>query len=190
MHLTELMNKILTSEEAQKIIRFVSPIYGNSYVGLWLLQVIGAELDDMKKWSEELREQTSPYTATWGLYLWEQEYNVTPAPDWTIEQRRQAIISKIRYKAPMNPAKMSELASALTGVPVDIVENTGKNKFSVYVRKNIPIEKFAAAKEAIDRAKPAHLIYDINIAETREVQTDFYMGVGAEINKYYEVEVI
>lgn len=190
MYSTELMNKILTSDEAKKIVRFISPIYGNSYVGLWLLQVIGAELDDMKKWSEELREQTSPYTATWGLYLWEQEYNVTPDPEWTIEQRRQAVVGKIKNKAPMNPAKMAELASALAGVPVDIIENTGKNKFSVCVRKFIPVEKFAAAKELIDRAKPAHLIYDINIAETRDVQTDFYLGVGVETNKSYEMEVI
>ena len=41
---TELMRSILTNETAQKIIDYISPIYGDSYVGLWLFQAIGTAL--------------------------------------------------------------------------------------------------------------------------------------------------
>ncbi len=190
MYSTELTEKIITSDEARKILNHVSPIYGDSYVGLWLFQIIGSELDDIKLWSEELKLQTSIQTATWSLPYWEREYDITPDADWNVEQRRLAVISKMRYKAPMNPKKLSEIASVFSGVPVDIAENTGKNKFSVYVRKNISVFSFFKAKAAIDRAKPAHLIYDIQITEIRESYVDIKSAVNNEIIKKYKVEVV
>ena len=45
---TDLMEKILTSENAKQMIDYVSPIYGKSRIGLWLFQVIGLEIDDVK----------------------------------------------------------------------------------------------------------------------------------------------
>ena len=41
---TQLMRSILTDETAQKLIDYVSQVYGDSYVGLWIFQVIGAAL--------------------------------------------------------------------------------------------------------------------------------------------------
>ena len=40
-HQTELMRSILKNQKAQEIIDYVSPIYGNSYVGLWIYEAIG-----------------------------------------------------------------------------------------------------------------------------------------------------
>lgn len=186
---TELMEQILTSREAQIIIDYVSPIYGESYIGLWLFQVIGAELDDMHDWSEDFYNQVTPQTATWALDYWEKEYDIVPEADWDLEQRRQNIISKMKYRAPMNPNKIEDLASAILGVPVDIVENTGKNTFSVYVRKNVNEEKIARAKQEIDKVKPAHLIYNIHVAELREADIQTAVTMVAEVNKKYIVEV-
>ena len=45
---TDLMEQILTSESAKQMIDYVSPIYGKSRIGLWLFQVIGLEIDDVK----------------------------------------------------------------------------------------------------------------------------------------------
>ena len=39
---TELMEQILTSESAKRMIDYVSPIYGKSRIGLWLFQIIGS----------------------------------------------------------------------------------------------------------------------------------------------------
>ena len=37
---TELMEQILTSESAKRMIDYVSPIYGKSRIALWLFQII------------------------------------------------------------------------------------------------------------------------------------------------------
>lgn len=186
---TDLMEQILTSKEAQTIIEYVSPVYGESYVGLWLFQVIGAQLDDMLNWSEDLYNQVTPQTATWTIEYWEKEYGIVPEADWTIEQRQQNIMSKMKYRAPMSPKKIEDLASAILGVPVEIEENTAKNTFTVYVRKNVTEEKFARAKQEIDNAKPAHLIYNIHIAELKEALVNTAATMVAEVNKKHIVEV-
>ena len=186
---TPLAEEILTSDEAKELYNMVSPIYGESYVQLWLFQAYGKALDVIKKLAEDLYLELHPGTATWLLPLWEERYGITPGADWTLERRREAVISKRKFNAPITPKKLSDMASALVGVPVDIIENTGKNKFTVYVRQNTTIEKFASAKEAIDEAKPAHLIYDIVIAEEHRPVVNNYVAVGAATNKIHYVEV-
>ena len=59
---TALMQQILTNEKAQEIIDYVSQIYGDSYVGLWLFQTIGSVLGPVCDLSEQLTLETSPAT--------------------------------------------------------------------------------------------------------------------------------
>ena len=54
---TDLMEQILTSESAKQMIDYVSPIYGKSRIGLWLFQVIGLEIDDVKTICEDIFDQ-------------------------------------------------------------------------------------------------------------------------------------
>ena len=53
MYSTELMEQILTSEIGQQIIQRVTNKYGNSYVGLWLFQIIGMSNDEVKAMVED-----------------------------------------------------------------------------------------------------------------------------------------
>lgn len=188
-HSTELAEEILTSDSARQMYNYVSPIYGNSYVGLWMFQVIGLELDRMMGYFEDIPNQLNPATTTWLLPLWEERYGITPGADWTIERRREAVISKRKFNAPITPVKLGDILSALAGVLVEVIENTGKNKFSVYIRDNIPVEKFSGAKEVTDEAKPAHLIYDIEIAARNDVNVSNYIGLGVATDKIHYVEV-
>ena len=72
---TELMKKILKSEQAQKIIDEISPVYGESYVCLWLFQIIGKELDKLDDFVQNLRDETVIQTADqWALKYWEEQY--------------------------------------------------------------------------------------------------------------------
>ena len=60
MYSTELMEQILTSEIGQQIIQRVTNKYGNSYVGLWLFQIIGMSNDEVKAKVEDFKNQTLP----------------------------------------------------------------------------------------------------------------------------------
>lgn len=166
---TELMRSILTNKTAQKMIDYVSPIYGNSYVGLWLFQAIGTVLDDVYELSTALRHEANPATATLLLDMWEDHYNLPRAPHLSVEQRRERIVSKLKTRGACNPAKMAAAVSAaLGGVEVEVEENTAKNTFTVIVLE--PVESLFPAIAVIDRMKPAHLIYTIRV-EIRAVPT-------------------
>ncbi len=166
---TDLMNTILTNETAQKIIDYVAPIYGKSYVGLWLFQAIGTALDEVCKISMELKNETNPMTATMLLDYWEDHYNLERGSDLTTEQRRNRISAKIKSRGACNPKTLADAVStALGGAPAEVIENTGKNKFDVIVTKEV--DSLEPAIAVIERMKPAHLIYDIRV-ELRIIPT-------------------
>lgn len=161
MYFTDTMRKILTSPMAQKMIQEISPRYGEAYVFLWLMQIFGLEMDKISTYCEEYINQTVPQTATWSLDYWEKMYNIVPDPSWDIERRRTNILNRIRQKGPMNPSKLSSIASVAAGAPVRIEENTGKNRFTMWISGTPDDINEDDVRAAVEAAKPAQLIYDI-----------------------------
>lgn len=161
MYKTELTEKILTSPMAQKIIQEVSPLYGEAYTVLWLYQVIGMVLDDIEEWANSLEQQVVPQTATWALPYWEEQYNIVTDSTWSYERRRENIVNKCRNRAPLNPYKLERIVAVASGGEARVEEHTGKNQFTVYIsaKESLIDEKFV--RREIDKAKPAHLTYEI-----------------------------
>ena len=188
---TELMVQILKSDKAQEIIDEVSQIYGDSYVGLWLFQAIGAVLDELSGIIEHLPSEFIPNTANMTLDYWEEEYGLPKDSSLTVEQRQQRFNRKFMDQVPYNPARLEVMVAEVLGLAsdkVDIVENSSKNKFTVYVRQSV--DDLSEAVKIINQKKPSHLIYDISVAE--QVYTDNKVDVALTLNTYekYEVEVI
>lgn len=174
---TDLMRSILTSKTAQKMIDYVSPIYGNSYVGLWIFQTIGSVLDYDCQLADALRYETNPATATLLLDQWEDHYRIERGVGLTVEQRRARLVSKIQSKGACNPDRLAAAVSeALGGVTVEIQENVAKNTFQVVVLEDV--ESLDPAIPVIERMKPAHLIYTIRI-EIRTIPTATVKVAGA-----------
>jgi|GEM_PF-3290986 len=155
---TDLTRRILQSQNGQRIIDFVAPIYNDGETALWLFESIGRILDDISKNIDSLRRQVTPEEATWTLPYWETEYNISPESYWNNEERRAAIIAKIKYVAPVNPAKLEEFSSAIMNVPCEIIENISKNTFRLVVHGWS--NNFSRLKATINAAKPAHLIWN------------------------------
>ena len=156
---TEMMDRILTSESAKRMIDYVSPIYGNSYIGLWLFNIIGIEVDELQKICDELYDQVHVNTATWSLPMWEKEYGITSTEEQTIEQRRERIL-QMQKKSAMNPSKLGKLVESITGVGVDVIENTDKNTFLVRLKGRV--DNLDYVKEQINLVKPAHIVCNIS----------------------------
>ncbi|OQA48430.1 MAG: hypothetical protein BWY46_01376 [Firmicutes bacterium ADurb.Bin300] len=172
---TEKMVEILKSPEAQKIIDYVTPKYGNSYVGLWLFQVIGTQLDDMRTWTDEMRKQITPLKATWGLYYFQQDYGLNlderllaiepgiseeellPETQEIITQARQEIITKIRERSPANPTNIANIISGMTGRNINIIENTAKNTFDLIILAGTNTYNMQAVYKKMKQIKPTHL---------------------------------
>lgn len=184
MYETELMREILTSPLAKRMVQEITPRYGNAYAFLWLMQVTGLEWDEMRRWSEEIRAQVVPQTATWTLDWWEQRYGITKDPSLTVEQRRQNIIFKRTNRSPANPAKIERIVSSMTGHAVRVQENTGKNHFTIYISAFPEEINEEAIRAELDNILPARLIYTITCEAYTKNQT-YTAGVlraGKEIN--------
>lgn len=172
---TSLMRSILTDETAQRIIDYVSQIYGESYVGLWVFQAIGAALSDVQGIAESLRAETNPSTSRELLAYWEEWYGIPTDPSLTIEQRQLQLQSAISTKANMNPSRLAAaVTSALGGARCRVSENPGEYTFTIQVLDGIP--SVDAARETIRQLKPAHLLAQIifrylHIDEIHEVKT-------------------
>lgn len=185
---TEMMRAILTDPTAQKMINYVSPIYGNSYVGLWLFQAMGAAMSKVCGIMEALQAETNPATATLLLDQWEDHYSLTRDSSLTVEQRRYRLLTKIQSRGPCNPAKLAAAVSAaLGGVKVDITENVAKNTFKVNIRSIV--YDITPAIAVIERMKPAHLIYQIVVAEQIVSQSDLKIAIAVTHSESFKMEV-
>ena len=156
---TDVTRRILQSQNGKRIIDFVAPIYNEGETALWLFESIGRILDDISENIDSLRQQVTPETATWTLPYWENEYNIIPESYWNEQERRASIIAKIKYIAPVNPAKIEQFASAAMGVPCKVIENISKNTFRLVI--DGWSASFPRVKQIINEAKPAHLIWNV-----------------------------
>lgn len=186
---TELMQQILTNPKAQEIIDYVSRIYGESYVGLWMYQAIGTVLDQLYQTSEQMMSETSPVTADVLLKAWENEYNIPVDTTLTVQQRRGQILAKLQSRGACTPYRLEKaVSSALGGVQVEVTERTGKNQFTVNIRQ--VVDSIVPAVAVIERMKPAHLIYILQVATQTVSEADIKIAIALTHAENYKVEVL
>lgn len=185
---TELMEKILTSPTAQKMIDYVSPIYGNSYVGLWLIQAMGLILDKPAEYAEALMHEANPITSVLLLDQWEQHYGLPKDSSLTTEQRQARLAAKLRSRGPCNPARLAAAVSAaIGGIEVRIRENVAPNTFVVEIQDVIP--SVAPVVAVLEKKKPAHLVYQIQICHQTVAETEIKVAIAMTRAENYHVEV-
>lgn len=159
---TEMMRAILQNETAQEIIDYVSQIYGESYVALWVYEVIGTALNEAIGLANALRDEAGPGTSDFLLDYWEDHYGLPRDSTLTTEQRRAWLLQKIQDRAPINPTKLAKaISDAVGGAPTSIDENTAKNTFEVTIQG--PPTSIDRAWSVLNRKKPAHLLVNVNV---------------------------
>ena len=186
---TELMRHILKNDVSQRIIDFVSPIYGDSYVALWIYEAIGVALSELTALAEQLRYETNPNTTELLMDYWEDQYGLYRDSRLTMEQRRARLLDKIRYRAPCNPKRLAAAMQTVLGVPVSITERVAKNTFRVEIlQATNDFQKLLRAIEVLESKKPAHLIYDV--AQTSGVdETTIKLARSLTQAESYKVDV-
>lgn len=180
------IEKFPTSPTAVRMMSRISPIYDRSYVGKWIFQVMGLEMDDVRLRFEELRLQAFPETATWGLTYWEQRYGITPSEAQTIEERRRAVLLKRNTREPVNPARVEYIVETMTGMTARVTENVADYTFAVEIFSDGSAIDFDAVFAKLKRIKPSHqrmLLYmtaavGIQIKPSREAYPFPYRMAG------------
>lgn len=152
-----------TSPTALRMMSRISPIYDRSYVGKWIFQVMGLDMDDVRLRFGELQAQAFPETATWGLQYWEQRYGITGTEGKDIELRRQEVLSHRGARAPLNPKKVEGILSAMTGREVIVTEDVAPYTFSVEVLDGDSGFDYASVIRRIKRLKPSHQAFTFQL---------------------------
>lgn len=121
----------------------------------------GVELGTAKHYIDDLRDQVFPTTATWGITRWENVYDIISNDALTLEQRRAAILAKMRGARVCTPAVLKELSEALTGVETTVEEDFAHYFFTLYFVGEYGIPKnIRVLRQQVEEIKPAHLAFD------------------------------
>lgn len=160
-----------TSDTAKRMMSHITGngFYDNSYVGKWIFQVIGMEMDEARKIVEELPLQAFPETATWGLKYHEQKFGLPVKENLPIEERRRIILEKRNLKAPMTPWRMEIILKDLLGCSVSVEDINDSenaiehpNKFIVHLEGD---GEFSLGKAAdkVNVIKQSHAFYELRV---------------------------
>lgn len=180
------IEKFPTSPAAVRMMSRISPIYDRSYVGKWIFQVMGLDIDATRLRFEELRLQAFPETATWGLMYWEQRYGIVPPSGQTLEERRRAVLLKRNSREPINPKKLEHIVQTMTGMEATVTENVAPYTFTVEIHSDGRPIDFDAVMSKLKRIKPSHqamILYTaadvgIRIKPSRQAYTFPYRMAG------------
>lgn len=154
---------IITSPSAEKMLGRVSPIYDNSYVGLWLFEAIGREYDGLREIVDTFPDQLFPQSVTWAIELWEQRYGITPRPSQALEERRAAIKAARAKSAAFTPFVLEQYIYNLTGRQAEVVDHIDDFTFGVYIdntdgMRNAIVDDIEAY---INKNKHSHMSYNL-----------------------------
>lgn len=156
-------DEIITSTSANRMLDRVSPIYNESYVGLWIFEAIGREYDKLWAIIQELPDQLFPESATWAIELWEKRYGIIPPATTTLEERRRKILAARSTPSPFSPAALQRFIQQLIRRQSEVVDHIGPYTFGVYITANDSMDTadFDAINAYIKRHKPSHMSFEL-----------------------------
>ena len=161
-----------TSEAAKRMMGYITGngFYDRSYVGKWIFQVMGIEMDEARRIIEdELPYQAFPETATWGLRYHEEKFGLPIRENLNPEERRKLILDRRDTKAPITPWRLEKMVNSVLGCDVKVVDIhepdnkiTHPNTFVVYLEGE---GEFSLQKgiDKINDAMQSHTSYELHV---------------------------
>ncbi|AEV17650.1 hypothetical protein GTCCBUS3UF5_3240 [Geobacillus thermoleovorans CCB_US3_UF5] len=132
-----------------------------------IMNTEGEELGRLETYVDQLLEQFSVSTATWGLSLWELKLGLEVDPTKPIEWRRERIKAKLRGSGTTTKQMIQNAAAAFSGGEVEVIEYPSEYRFEVKFIgvKGIP-PNMAGFIDMLEQIKPAHLAYSFKYTYT------------------------
>ena len=170
------------SASAKRMLSYVTKgWYDRSYVGKWLYEVMGMELDKAQQRIEELPYQAFVETATWGLAYHEIKWGL-PVQEWlSYEERRRLICIKRDERAPMTPYRMEVILKNLTGREAHVDDLAGPvNTFTVEFEPGERPINLAAVINQLSEVKQSHVAFSVNVLPVAK-KAQLHIGIGQRL---------
>lgn len=123
-----------------------------------IYQTQGTETDDLNRAIDDILDQCSVDTATWGLKFWENFLGLPVDEGKPIDFRRSSIKAKLRGSGTITVSLLKNVAESFSNGEVEVTENIAPFTFQVnFVGTRGTPPNMDDLKRAIDDIKPAHL---------------------------------
>ena len=175
------LEKFPDCETAKRMMGMVTRgFYDRSYIGKWLYQVMGMEMEEAKEFVESLiwqvfvetedglagllaetREEHAE-TATWGLRYHEEKYGFPARADPDYKGRGKLIYKKRNGRLPMTPYRMEIILSDLTGREIHIDDSGAVNQFEVQISSGSTDYSTLGVIETLMAIKQSHVVFSIS----------------------------
>lgn len=168
-----------TSPSAKRMLNTVTKgWYDKSYVGKWIYQVIGSEIDGVQSIAEGLKNQIFAETATWGIIYHEMKYGIPHDQTKELDDRRRAVINKRDHanRMPFTPYFVENLVKTIFLMDSKLVENKTPFVFTleILLKATDAVNSPDKIEDYINRIKPSHiamnLLCSIETAEARSAE--------------------
>lgn len=140
----------------ERMLSYLPPYYGESRVMNAILNAQGGEIDKLNYTLDEVLKQFFVLTATWGLGLWEEQYNLPVDEGLDYQTRRQRILAKKR-------GGRSSLTKVLQPIEPMIALAWGRVILPFTIESDKDIYDFGPLIVILERRKPAHLGYSFRL---------------------------
>lgn len=135
------------------------------------------EADALWEARDELLAQLDPWSATWGLWYWENALGLGACEGLSLDTRRRQITAKLQGRAATTPRVVRDVAETMLGAPVTVVEAFGEYRVELKVDSG---GKLPAGTDALKRRlreiMPAHLDWALVIPTRLTVPTLAALG--------------
>lgn len=142
-----------------------------------LLNVGQPEIDRLEACIKEMIAQFYVSSATYSIDDWEKEFGIEKNSTLTLGQRRAQILAKLNTRTTATVKMLENLVKKVLGHDrVEIEENYQDYSFTVTIRSDYVLENMMVARDAVHKARPAHLNYAFINKIARDSLLQLYAG--------------
>ena len=132
-----------------------------------LQKSLGYEVGEINYDTQDIINQCFISTATWGLNLWEQLFNLPTNESLSYERRREILMAKRRGTGTVTKEMIKNVCEAFSGGEVSVIEYPKEYRFVIQFIGVMGIPpNMAGLINAINEIKPAHLDYSFKYTYT------------------------
>lgn len=113
---------------------------------------------------DEFLAQLDPYTAAWGLPLWEDSLGLNGCEGLSLDTRRRQVVAKLQGRGTTTVEVVRDLAETMLGLPVIVTEWYADYQVDLEVDGGMPGLKWDALtplRERLVEIMPAHLDWQV-----------------------------